>query len=393
MWKLLTNEEEVYIHSGFIYVPLKFDLQIDMEVKTLAGEAAALQTEVLEKTGEVLLSVNGNYFVKSLSINCLVENYPAAFPEEFEKNRLQLRQHVFPEAVIYHPPLDPRVTIILFEILPHFWRRRRGRRREKNGRKAVLSYLAAKLGESFNADINIQELRERRKILRQGLSRLDSREKRQPLHLEVQKSGKALVDWFQEALQWKLVSQEIENWQRELDKVENLLNLPEVELTVLLAVAARGAVEVDGFGFCPDEQRPGEYWIYLRTGEYVLQDYFGRWYLFPDCRVAVSTAGPFHPMVLETYKHPLLRRFKDRQQICLTDYQPESEFSAAAVSRALGEGLNALFYGYNSRKRNGYNSLDKFGRHQSVVEFVDWRISQDDGRVLRGELEVKNRSI
>ncbi len=103
--------------------------------------------------------------------------------------------------------------------------------------------------------------------------------------------------------------------------------------------------------------------------------------------------GPGSPLVLETYKHPLLRRFEPRQQICLNDYQPDPEFSAGAISRALEEGVNALFYGYNSRKRNGYNSLDRFGRHQSVVDFEDWRIDQNDPRVGQGEVEVKNRSF
>ena len=124
--------------------------------------------------------------------------------------------------------------------------------------------------------------------------------------------------------------------------MQDLLNLPEAELAGLLEIAAGGAVEVDGCGCLPDLQHPGEYWVYLRTGAFALQDYFGRLYLFPDCRVAVSTAGPWQPLVLETYKHPLLRRFEPRQQICLNDYHPDLEFSAGAIRRALEEGINAL---------------------------------------------------
>ena len=205
--------------------------------------------------------------------------------------------------------------------------------------------------------------------------------------------GRLLQDWLTRNVQARLIRQELHHWQGELEQVQDLLNLPEAELAGLLAVAAGGTVEVDGFGCFPDRQHPGEYWVYLRTGDFVLQDYFGRLYLFPDCRVAVSTAGPWQPMVLETYKHPLLRRFEPRQQICLNDYQPEPEFSAGVISRALEEGVNALFYGYNSRKRNGYNSLDRFGRHQSVVDFEDWRIDPNDPRVGQGEVEVKNRSF
>jgi hypothetical protein len=161
-------------------------------------------------------------------------------------------------------------------------------------------------------------------------------------------------------------------------------------LAVLLSLADQEEWEVDGFGCQRDPRYPGEYIIYRRTGEYLLKDYFGRLYLFPDCRVGVATAGPYYPMVLETYKHPLLRRHDSRQRICLQDYEPAMEFSAVGVIRALEEGLSALYYGYNSRKRNGYNSLDEFGRHQSVVAFDDWRIPSDDFRVLRGDLEVKN---
>jgi hypothetical protein len=98
-------------------------------------------------------------------------------------------------------------------------------------------------------------------------------------------------------------------------------------------------------------------------------------------------------MVLDTYKHPLLRRFGSRQKICLTDYEPALEFSAKAVIRALEEGLNALYYGYNSRKRNGYNSLDSFGRHLSVIDFEDWRLPREDPRLINGEVEVKNSSL
>ena len=393
MWQLLTSETEVLIRAGFVYLPLLFDAQMEAEVRSPAGQAAVSGPGVMDSYGELLLWTEGQFFIRSLSLNSLVENYPAAFPGEYDRQSSQLRQRIFPEARGYRPPLDARLKTILFEILPHFWRCRRGRRREKNGAAAVLAYLAAKLPENTRAPGYIKELRERQTNLRQAIGRLESLGRGKPdPPPEFRGPVKKLTGWFQEVLEDKLVRQEIKQWQRELDQVQDLLNLPERELAVLLTAAARGAVELDGCGCFPDSQRTGEYWIYLRTGDYVLQDYFGRPYLFPDCRVAISTGGPWHPIVLERYKHPLLRRFAKRQKICLTNYQPGGEFSAAAAIRALEEGLNALFYGYNSRKRNGYNSLDEFGRHLSVVDFEDWRLSQDDLRILRGELEVNNRN-
>jgi hypothetical protein len=37
MWQVLASETEVVIHSGFVYVPLLFDLQIEAELALLAG--------------------------------------------------------------------------------------------------------------------------------------------------------------------------------------------------------------------------------------------------------------------------------------------------------------------------------------------------------------------
>jgi hypothetical protein len=394
MWQWLNSEMEVLIREGFIYVPLLLDAQIEAEVGNLTGAGAATGPGAVESFDDLLVRIDTHYFIKSLSLDSFVENYPAAFPEAYEQRSLRLRQRISPGALTYQQPLDARLRTILFEILPHFWRRRRHRRREKNGRAEVLAYLAANLPENRRAHLYIKDLRERESILRQMILRLESLGRRKPDPLPERRGPvRDITGWFEVALEWKLVWQELNRWQRELDQVQDLLDLPEAELRMLLTVAAQGAVELDCFGCFPDPKHSGDYWIYVRTGDYLLQDYFGRLYLFPDCRVAVSTAGPFKPIVLETYKHPLLRRIKDKQQICLTDYQPEVEFSAAAASRALEEGLNALFYGYNSRKRNGYNSLDGYGRDKSEVDFEDLRLDPGDVRVLQGELEVKNRNI
>ncbi len=392
MWEIVNSETEIVVRSGYIYAPLSYDAQIEAEVKDLTEETAGPAAGGREDWDGTVLWVAGKVFVKTLRLNSLVDNYQAAFPEEYEQQRDHLRQSFFPEAAVYQPLVNDRLKTILFEILPHFRRRRRSRQRQKNGTAAVWGHLAATLPEGRDTKKHVSTVLARREVLQQAIGRLESRSRvgADPAP-EGRGPGRLLQDWLNKNVQVRLIRQELQHWQGELEQVQDLLNLPEAELAGLLEIAAGGAVEVDGCGCLPDLQHPGEYWVYLRTGAFALQDYFGRLYLFPDCRVAVATAGPWQPLVLETYKHPLLRRFEPRQQICLNDYHPDLEFSAGAIRRALEEGINALFYGYNSRKRNGYNSLDRFGRHQSVVDFEDWRIEQNDPRLGQGEVEVKNR--
>jgi hypothetical protein len=393
MWQILASETEVLIRAGFLFVPLLFDPDIEAELEFLTGNGVLPPPGVVETITDNLLYAYGAYFVKSLSLDSLVENFPAVFPEEWERERLRLRHQVSPQAYAYRQPLDTKLKIILFDILPHFFRSQRGWHREKVGAAKVIAYLAAKVKELRGKTVMVDRLQEQGASLRQVLLRLEHLDRPPGPPPEHPQPGRALAGWFREAVRSNLVAQEMRHWQVELAEVQDLLRLPKQALAVLLGIAARGAVEVDGCGCCPDKKYPGEYLVYKRTGEYVLQDYFGRFYLFPDCRVGVSTAGPFHPMVLDMYKHPLLRRFGSGQKICLTDYQPALEFSASAIIQALEEGLNALFYGYNSRKRNGYNSLDSYGRHLSVIDFEDWRIAQDDPRVVSGEVEVKNSAF
>jgi hypothetical protein len=162
---------------------------------------------------------------------------------------------------------------------------------------------------------------------------------------------------------------------------------------LLLYLRDRGELELEGFGFFPDARSAGDYWVYKRTGEYFLQDYFGRLYLFPDCRVAVSTRERLRPVVWEKYKHPFLRRHAPRQEICLPkEYQVPLVVGPREIIAALEAGLTALYYGYNPRRRNGYHSLDRHRREQ-LVSFDDYRLSSEDPRVLSGRVEVKNRYL
>jgi len=90
--------------------------------------------------------------------------------------------------------------------------------------------------------------------------------------------------------------------------------------------------------------------------------------------VAVSTVGPLRPVVLESYKHPFLLHHAPKQEICLRGYDWPSELTAESIIRLLEDGINALLYGYDYRRRNGYHSLDKTLYYVKTIEFADYRI-------------------
>jgi hypothetical protein len=141
----------------------------------------------------------------------------------------------------------------------------------------------------------------------------------------------------------------------------------------MLYIADTGAMEIDGFGFTKSNDNRG-YLVYKRTGEYILKDYYARSYLFPDCSVAVSTAGPLRPIVIETYKHPFLYDYDSGQEICMRSFNPPKQFTVNNAITVLEEGINALLYGYDSRRRNGIHSLDHRRVHVKGIEFDDYRI-------------------
>ena len=103
-----------------MYLPLLLDPQIKAELENLTENGTLPPPGVVQTLTENLIATEGGYFVKSLSLTSLLENYHAVFPEEYERERLRLRRRVFPEATDYQPILDTRLRTILFDILPHF---------------------------------------------------------------------------------------------------------------------------------------------------------------------------------------------------------------------------------------------------------------------------------
>jgi hypothetical protein len=145
-------------------------------------------------------------------------------------------------------------------------------------------------------------------------------------------------------------------------------------IATLLYIADTGFLEIDGFGFIRKNAYRNEYYVYKRSGDYILKDYYGRSYLFPNCRVTVSTYMPFRPFVMEKYKHPFLLKYKSGQEICIKNFNPPDEPTDKCIINTLEEGLTALQYGYDPRKRNGYHSLDKLWIHIPTIDFEDYII-------------------
>ncbi len=193
-------------------------------------------------------------------------------------------------------------------------------------------------------------------------------------------TGKALRRWLHQALEVQIVNRERVRLEQELRERERIGESKRNHIATLLYLAEKGSFELDGFGFSRIGSRD-DYLIYKRTGEYVLKDYYDRNYLFPDCRVGVSTAGPLRPLVVESYKHPFLVGHAPRQEICVRGYNWPDEFTADNIIRILEEGINALLYGYDARRRNGYHSLDPTLYYVKTIEFVDYRVSKDGRRL------------
>jgi hypothetical protein len=201
----------------------------------------------------------------------------------------------------------------------------------------------------------------------------------------------SLRAWWEESLTVRLLAAERHRLLQELEDREKWASAQESRLAVLLYLADKGSLELDGFGFTRLGQGR-DYRIYKRTGPYALKDFYGRLYLFPDCRVAVSTFGRLQPVVVDHYKHPFLRLHGSGQAICVGSECQNLTFSARNVIQALEEGINALFYSYNSRLRRGFHKLDSLPGMIKDVEFEDYRIPEDHPLIVSGQVEVKNRT-
>lgn len=398
MRKLLDSELELVVKSGFIYLPLLFDPDIEREITT-------------PRKPNTLIEVNGKVFVKTLSLQSLLKNYAKIHPDSYEELRNTHLEKYCHTPCLEGISVDGKLRTILFQIMPHFIRRKKGFERRRLSEEEILDLIGEKVNvperyyEEADKFLDIDSLR--------GL--LNNLEK-QGLTIDPPKDGlisaRKLSEWLHKTLEVEILDREKGRLRHAFEEREQFVEAQKKYIAILLCIAEKGSLEIDGFGF--SRVLTDNYIIYKHTGEYALKDYYGRIYLFPDCRVAVSTIRSLMPLVIDIYKHPFLEGHDSGQEICLRDFNPPRVFNAANVIKALEEGINSLLYGYSRRRRNGYHSLDRIptnspradfddsimpehesglvtlAKHVRTVNFDDYRIPKDHPKIASGQVEITN---
>lgn len=394
MWRCFEAGLEILVHHGHLYLPLLLDPEVHQESRGLASQGfltPASAAALSHPSAPAVLAVQGRLFVQTVSVSSLVDNYDRFFPRDYEDRRRLLREQHSLTADLWGVDLDPKLVTIVFHILPHFLRRDGLSRRRPPGEGEILDLIRERVRIPPHYDqearrfLNLQPLKD-------AVQRLEAS------HLDAEPPPEGLVPsaalraWWEKTLTARLLAAERTRLLQELEDRQYWAAAQENRLAVLLYLVDRGSLELDGFGFT--RLRNGQHYrIYKHTGPYALKDFFGRLYLFPDCRVAVTTSGRLRPVVVDHYKHPFLRKHGSGQAICLGTETQDLTFSAANVIQVLEEGINALLYSYDSRRRRGYHSLDVLPGMMRLVDFEDYRIPPDHPLIVSGQLEVKNRTI
>ena len=366
MRRLLESSIDLLVESGFLYLPLLFDPAIEREIQATPDTSRSQQ-----KMGS-LIQLDGKHFVKTISLASLADNCEKINKNLYNQVRSTVLQKISVKLDWGSTPFGWKLITIIFEIMPYFIKKNRGLERKKFDREEVLKLIAEKVDipqkdyERSNTFFDLRPLQE-------ALQELDKFDSQFVLPEDGMISSGELSNWLYKALEAQIISEERTRLKAEVLKREQLVEAVEEDLGILLFIAEKGSLEINGFGFIR-VGKGDDYLIYKRSGEYILKDYYGRPYLFPDCRVAVPTFNPFRPVVIEKYKHPFIYAHDSGQEICLTGFNPPQEFSVKNIIQVLEEGFNALLYGYDARRRRGYHSLDDPRQLVKTVEFDDYRI-------------------
>ncbi len=366
MRRLIESGIDLLVESGFLYLPLLFDPSIEREIQ-VTPDTSRPQLEMGS-----LIELDGKHFVKTISLASLADNYEKINKNLYNQVRSTVLQKISVKLDGGSTPFGWKLITIIFQIMPYFIKKNRGLERKKFGREEVLKLIAEKVDipqkdyERSNTFFDLRPLQE-------ALQELDKLDSKFVLPEDGMISSGELSNWLYKALEAQIISEERTRLKAEVLKREQLVEAVKDDLGVLLFIAEKGSLEINGFGFIR-VGKGDDYLIYKRSGEYILKDYYGRSYLFPDCRVAVPTFNPFRPVVIEKYKHPFIYAHDSGQEICLTGFNPPQEFSAKNIILVLEEGFNALLYGYDARRRRGYHSLDDPRQYVKTVEFDDYRV-------------------
>ncbi len=372
MRQLLNSDIELFVESDFIYLPLLLDPQIEKETQAFFRSRRPSESYG-QSEPKTIIKHNGRHFVKTLGIHSLLDNYQSINPYSYKRLRSDCLKKYQLEREGDDILLSETLRTILFQIMPHFIKKNRGLQRNKLNDEEILDLIHEKVNipsRYFEEAKTFQDLGPLKKILK------DLEDQKPVFKLPENRpySGSTLRDWLHQAVQAKVLASEHHRIAEALQIREQFSRAKPEHIAMLLYIADAGAMEIDGFGFTMNNAYKGEYLVYKRTGDYILKDYFARSYLFLDCRVAVSTYTPFRPFVIEKYKHPFLLGHKAGQEICMKNFVPPNELTAQNVIRTIEEGLTAMRYGYDGRKRNGYHSLDKMWVHIPTIDFEDYRI-------------------
>jgi hypothetical protein len=371
MKQLLDSDLELVVESDFIYMPLLFDPEVEREIQDFQSG------KPLENPGKPeqknIIELKGKHFIKALNLHSLLENCEVINAYDYKRLRNDCLLKYQLTGDVDRIFLDETLRIILFQVMPHFIKKNRGLTRKKLSDEEMLDLINKKIdipGKYYKNAKTFQDLEPLKEIL-------ESLENQTPIFKPPGNgilTGRKLRDWFHDAVQAKVLEREHHRIAKALKVRKQFSQAKPEHIAILLYIAATGAMEIDGFGFTRNNSYKREYFVYKRTKEYALTDYCARSYLFPECRVAVSTYSPFRPFVMEKYKHPFLLDHKSKQEICMKDFVPSNELSAKNIIRTIEEGLTALYYGYDGQRRNGYHSLDKTWVHIPTIDFEDYRI-------------------
>ena len=389
MWRFFAADEQILVHRGQLYLPLLFDPEIHQELQGSHPLIQSNETFPFDAL-PLVLTVQDTLYVQAISAASLVDNFPHIFPADYNHRRQTLREQYSLTADLYGVRLDPHLVTIVFHILPHFLRRDGFQKRKPLKEEEILDLIRERLRIPHYFEQEARRFLDTQP-LEEALRRLETASvtaQPPPAGLMPFSSLKA---WWEEALMVRLLAEERRRLTTELEERERWAVAHVGRLAVLLYLAHKGSLELDGFGFTRLKKTSG-YRIYKRTGPYALQDFYGRLYFFQDCRVAVTTLGRLRPVVVDHYKHPFLRRHGSGQAICTGPDNQNLFFSAKNAIRVLEEGINTLLYSYDTRRRRGYHRLDVLPGMMRLVEFEDYRIPADHPLIVSGEVEVKNRT-
>jgi hypothetical protein len=393
MWRCFEADLDILVHQGHLYFPLLLDPEIHQETQAPISPNHSREESRGGLTGSpasAILNVQDRLFVQAVSASSLVDNYAQLFPQDHEDRRRTLREHYSLTADLFGVALDPQLVTIVFHILPHFLRRDGFHQRQRLQEGEVLDLIQERVQVPHYFDQQARRFIDL-KPLKEALRRLET------AHFESKPPPEGLVpatklqSWWEEAHTTRLLAEERTRLLQELKDREHWAAAQESRLAVLLYLAQKGSLELDGVGFSRMKKGQG-YRVYKRTGPYALQDFYGRLYLFPDCRVAVTTRGRLRPVVVDHYKHPFLRRYGSGQTICMGPESQNLTFSAQNAIQVLEDGINALLYSYDGRHRAGYHKLFVLPGMMRLVDFEDYRIPKDHPLIVSGQVEVKNQA-